>query len=102
MQDHQPEDPSDDRAPQHSKADRDIESLRSVLERQRPEEQTHREAGAGKRARAEQGVVKLVLRERSRSLFTLTQLEKMLEMFDELEPAIASFAGPDGGYKARF
>ena len=55
-----------------------------------------------KRARAAKGVVKLVLQERSRSVFTVTHLEKMFEMFDDLEPAIESFAGPDGGYKARF
>jgi len=55
-----------------------------------------------KRARAEKGVVKLVLRERSRSLFTMTHLEKLFEIFDELEPALASFDLPGGRYRETF
>jgi anti-sigma B factor antagonist len=55
-----------------------------------------------KRARENQGVVKLVLAERSRSLFTITQLQKMFDIFDDSESGIASFEGSEGGYRERF
>jgi len=44
-----------------------------------------------KRAREKQGVVKLVLRGKSYSLFTITQLDKVFEIFDTREDALASF-----------
>lgn len=55
-----------------------------------------------KRARENKGVVKLVLAERSRSLFVITQLQRMFDIFADLESGIASFAGPEGGYRERF
>ena len=45
-----------------------------------------------KRARERQGVVKLVLRGKSYSLFTITQLDKVFEIFDDAEQAVASFS----------
>jgi len=55
-----------------------------------------------KRAREKRGVVRLVLNTQSRTLFTLTQLEKMFDIFDSLDPALAAFSGPEGGYQERF
>ncbi len=45
-----------------------------------------------KRARELEGVVKLVLKGKSYSLFTITQLDSVFEIFDNVEEAIASFA----------
>lgn len=53
------------------------------------------------RARAQRGVVKLVLTEKSRSIFTLSQLEKMFDIFGDLESAVASFDEPGGRYRER-
>ena len=39
-----------------------------------------------------QGVVKLVLRGKSYSLFTITQLDKVFEIFDDASAAVASFS----------
>jgi anti-sigma B factor antagonist len=50
-----------------------------------------------KRARVHDGVVKLVLQGKSRSLFTFTQLHKVFEIFGTLEEAVASFAGQTDG-----
>ena len=55
-----------------------------------------------KRAREQKGVVKLVLRGRSRSSFTFCQLDKMFDIFDDVDEALASFDAPDGGYRAHF
>ena len=44
-----------------------------------------------KRAREVQGSVKLVLRGKSYSLFTITQLDRVFEIFDDVEAAVASF-----------
>ena len=44
-----------------------------------------------KRARSEGGVVKLVLRGKSRSLFTFTELHRVFELFEDLDAAVASF-----------
>lgn len=44
-----------------------------------------------KRARERDGVVKLVLRDRSYSLFTLTQLDRVFEIFPDAHRALASF-----------
>jgi anti-sigma B factor antagonist len=44
-----------------------------------------------KRARSAGGVVKLVLRGKSRSLFTFTELHRVFEMFEDLPSALASF-----------
>jgi anti-sigma B factor antagonist len=44
-----------------------------------------------KRAREKHGTVKLVLRGKSYSLFTITQLDKVFEIFDDVEAALASF-----------
>ena len=55
-----------------------------------------------KRARAQRGVVRLVLNPRSRSLFTVTHLEKMFDIFEDVDSGLASFAGPDGGYREKF
>ena len=45
-----------------------------------------------KRAREAQGTVKLVLRGKSYSLFTITQLDKVFEIYDEVDAAIASYS----------
>lgn len=45
-----------------------------------------------KRARELQGVVKLVLKGKSYSLFTITRLDSVFEIFDNVEEAIASFS----------
>ena len=45
-----------------------------------------------KRAREVQGVVKLVLRGKSYSLFTITQLDRVFEIFDEVDAAVTSFS----------
>jgi anti-sigma B factor antagonist len=45
-----------------------------------------------KRAREAQGAVKLVLRGKSYSLFTITQLDKVFEIFDDVEAAVASYS----------
>ena len=45
-----------------------------------------------KRARELGGVVKLVLKGKSYSLFTITRLDSVFEIFDTAEEAIASFA----------
>lgn len=47
-----------------------------------------------KRARAEGGVVKLVLRGKSLSLFTFTELHRVFEIFQDLETALGSFNSP--------
>ena len=44
-----------------------------------------------KRARELEGVVKLVLKGKSYSLFTITQLDSVFEIFDNVDEAIASF-----------
>jgi len=44
-----------------------------------------------KRARERDGVVKLVLRGKSYSLFTITHLDKVFEIFDDVDSALASF-----------
>jgi len=50
-----------------------------------------------KRAREFDGVVKLVLKDRSYSLFTMTQLDKVFEIYGEVDRAVNSFgAGPGG------
>jgi anti-sigma B factor antagonist len=54
-----------------------------------------------KRARARKGVVKLVLNDHGRTLFTLTQLQKMFDIFDDLETAVASFDEPGGRFRER-
>jgi anti-sigma B factor antagonist len=46
-----------------------------------------------KRARQVGGAVKLVLRGKSYSLFTIAQLDRVFEIFDDTEAAVASFAG---------
>ena len=55
-----------------------------------------------KRAREKKGVVKLTLHDRGRSQFTMCELEKMFEIFENLDDALASFEGPDGRYRERF
>ncbi len=55
-----------------------------------------------KRAREKKGVVKLTLTDKGRSQFTMVQLERMFEIFDNLDEALASFEGPDGRYRERF
>jgi len=55
-----------------------------------------------KRAREKRGVVRLVLNDKSRTLFTMTHLEKMFDIFDSLDPALKAFSGPEGGYQERF
>ena len=55
-----------------------------------------------KRAREHKGVVKLALSDNGRSQFTMCQLEKMFEIFDNMDDALASFEGPDGKYRERF
>jgi len=45
-----------------------------------------------KRAREVDGAVKLVLKGKSHSLFTLTQLDKVFEIFADADAAVASFA----------
>ena len=55
-----------------------------------------------KRARAQRGVVKLVLNPHSRSQFTVTHLEKMFDIFEDVDSGVASFAGPDGVYREKF
>ena len=45
-----------------------------------------------KRVREKGGVVKLVLRGKSYSLFTITQLDRVFEIFDDADSAIASFS----------
>ncbi len=44
-----------------------------------------------KRAREREGVVKLVLRGKSYSLFTITHLDKVFEIFDDVDTAVDSF-----------
>ena len=44
-----------------------------------------------KRAREKNGVVKLVMRDRTQRQFTYCYLEKMFEIFEEEESAVASF-----------
>ena len=53
--------------------------------------------GCFKRARVHDGVVKLVLQGKSRSLFPFTQLHKVFEIFGTVEDAVASFAGQTDG-----
>ena len=43
-----------------------------------------------KRAREVDGVVKLVLRGKSYSMFTITRLDKVFEIFDDVDAAVAS------------
>ena len=43
-----------------------------------------------KRAREVDGVVKLVLRGKSYSMFTITHLDKVFEIFDDVDAAVAS------------
>ena len=45
-----------------------------------------------KRAREVDGEVKLVLRGRSYSLFTITQLDRVFDIFDDTDAAVASFS----------
>ena len=45
-----------------------------------------------KRAREREGAVKLVLRGKSYSLFTITELDRVFEIFDTSEEAVASFS----------
>ena len=44
-----------------------------------------------KRAREAQGTVKLALRGKSYSLFTITQLDKVFEIYDDVDSAVSSF-----------
>jgi anti-sigma B factor antagonist len=44
-----------------------------------------------KRAREAQGTVKLALRGKSYSLFTITQLDKVFEIYDNVDAAVDSF-----------
>jgi anti-sigma B factor antagonist len=44
-----------------------------------------------KRARQLDGIVKLVLKDKSYSLFTMTQLDKVFEIFGEVDKAVGSF-----------
>lgn len=55
-----------------------------------------------KRARERRGVVKLAMRDKTYTQFTMCNLEKMFEIFDDENDAVASFARPDGGYRERF
>jgi len=55
-----------------------------------------------KRARDKKGVVKLALNDKGRSQFTMVQLEKMFDIFGNLDDAIASFEGPGGKYREHF
>jgi anti-anti-sigma factor len=48
-----------------------------------------------KRARQIDGVVKLVLKDRSLSLFTLTQLDRVFEIFADADAAVSSFDSAD-------
>ena len=48
--------------------------------------------GCFKRAREEHGCVKLVLRGKSYSLYTITQLDKVFEIFDDVDAAVASYS----------
>lgn len=50
-----------------------------------------------KRAREQEGIVKLILQKPSYKLFTYTHLEKMFEIFESEEEAIASFQLPESG-----
>ena len=43
-----------------------------------------------------QGEVKLVLKGKSYSLFTITQLDKVFEIFGDAEEAVASFSAGEG------
>ena len=61
-----------------------------------------RVVGCYKRAREKKGVVKLALSDKARSQFTMVQMEKMFDIFENLDDAIASFEGPDGKYRERF
>jgi anti-sigma B factor antagonist len=45
-----------------------------------------------KRAREVDGVVKLVMRGKSYSLFTITQLDRVFEIFDDTGAAVGSFS----------
>lgn len=47
--------------------------------------------GCYKRARQIGGEVKLVLRDRSLSLFVMTQLDRVFEIFPDVDEALASF-----------
>ncbi len=58
--------------------------------------------GFHKRAREQRGVVKLVLIDRTRSQFTMCQLQKMFDIFDNLDDATASFDEPDGRFREKF
>ena len=51
--------------------------------------------GCFKRARQIDGVVKLVLKDRSLSMFTMTQLDRVFEIFADVESALASFEKAD-------
>lgn len=44
-----------------------------------------------KRARAQGAVVKLALRGKTRSMFTLTQLDQVFEIFEDTDAAVDSF-----------
>jgi len=44
-----------------------------------------------KRARQNDGIVKLVLKDRSLSLFTMTQLDRVFEIYGDVDRAVASF-----------
>ena len=46
-----------------------------------------------KRARQIDGEVKLVLKDRSLSLFVMTQLDRVFEMFADVDAAVSSFDG---------
>ena len=48
-----------------------------------------------KRARQNDGEVKLVVRDRSLSLFVMTQLDRVFEIFADVDAALASFDGAD-------
>jgi len=48
-----------------------------------------------KRAREIDGVVKLVLRDKAYSLFTLTQLDKVFEIYKDVDQALNSFGAQD-------
>ena len=48
-----------------------------------------------KRARERDGVVKLVVKDRSLSLFVLTQLDRVFEIFADVGAALSSFEAAD-------
>jgi anti-sigma B factor antagonist len=59
-----------------------------------------------KRARASGGSLRLVLKGKSRSLFTFTELHRVIPVFEDLDDAVAGFdepssSGGEGGHDGR-